>query len=667
MFPVNVSAIVRLSPWVCFACLAAAQDQPPLDLSSANLEDLMNLQVTTVSKRQQKLARTAAAVFVITAEDIRRSGATNLPDVLRMAPGVDVQQIDANAWAISIRGFNQRYSNKVLVMIDGRTVYTPTFSGVYWDQIDMPLDNIERIEVIRGPGSTIWGANAVNGVISILTKSAKATKGGLVQAGGGSEMAQGVVQYGGDIGASADFRVFGKGLSVGNSANADGSGAYDRWSRLHTGFRSDWDMTPNDSLTVEGDLFRNHEKQTEFQQLFPAPFLQLFGQPIDAAGGDVLARWDHRSDSGAETSLQAYYDSYRRDDISGPEVARTFDLDFQDHFTAGERNEIVWGLDYRVSDSGLSPGYWIGFNPPFRRDALYSGFLEDEIRIADSMWLTLGSKIEHNAYTGFEWEPGLRLVWNPPGTRHALWAAASKAIRQPSRVDAEISAAIPPLPIGNGVALGYLLQGNPSIKAETMYDYEAGYRREFSKDFSLDIATFLSFYRNVETVNAGTAEILPGLLTVVRQTFQYGNDAKAVDYGGEVSLNWKVSRGWRILPGYSYLHSTIRMNPGVNGDVTASVPVMFPENLLQLRSQISLARGLEFDQSLYYTARLPGSTIPADPRMDLRLSRRFGERTEASLVGQNLQRPRSMEYGNSWGILGTYVERSIYGQITWRF
>jgi len=664
---VKSRCVWRVLLWLASAWFAAAQDQPPVDLSSANLEDLMNLKVTSVSKRQQQLARTAAAVFVISAEDIRRSGATNLPDVLRMAPGVDVQQIDANAWAISVRGFNERYSNKVLVLIDGRTVYTPTFSGVYWDQIDMPLENIERIEVIRGPGSTVWGANAVNGVINILTKNSKATKGGLVKAGAGTDMAQSVAQYGGEIGGSANYRVFAKGLYTGNSQNQDGSAAYDRWSRMQAGFRSDWDLTAHDSLTVAGNLFSNGARQTQFQELLPAPFLTPYGQPVGATGGDVLSRWDHRSDSGTETSIQASYDWYRRSDLAGPEVERTFDVDFQNHVTAGSSHEVVWGLGYRVSDSGVAPGYWIGLKPAFQTEALYSAFLQDEIRLSDSVWLTLGSKIEHNSFTGFEWEPGVRLVWNPEGTRHAIWLAASKAIRQPSRVDAAVQFTTPALPIGNNILQGYVFSGNPQLKAETMFDYEAGYRRQFSKTVSLDLSTFLSFYRNLETADPGALEIIPGQSITVIQTIQYQNHAKAVDYGGEVSLDWKASRRWRIQPGYSYLHATIRNVPGTNGTPAANISQMFPQNILQIRSQVNLTRRMEFDQSLYYTARLPGSAIPGDPRLDVRLARRLGESTEVSVTGQNLVRPRSMEYGTSFGVLGTYAERSIYGQITWRF
>ncbi len=646
---------------------AAAQSQPPIDLSSANLEDLMNLKVTSVSKREQQLAQTAAAVFVITAEDIRRSGAANLPDVLRMAPGVDVQQIDANAWAISIRGFNQRYADKVLVLIDGRSVYTPTFSGVYWDQIDMPLENIERIEIIRGPGSTVWGANAVNGVINILTKNSKASKGGLLQAGAGTEMGQAVAQYGGEIGGSGDYRVFAKGMYTGNSPQIDGSPNYDHWGREQAGFRSDWDLSPRDSLIVEGSVFSNDGRRTQFEQLFSPVAVGVYGAAIDSSGEDILTRWDHQTRGGAETSVQASYTAYRHDDLGGPEVARTFDLDFQEHLTAGSGHDIVWGLGTRVSDSGLAPGYWIRMNPPFQIDTLFSAFLQDEIRLSDSLWLTLGTKLERNSFTGFEWEPGARLVWNPRGTRRAVWLAASKAIRQPSRLDAAVAFGTPPLPAGNSLLAAYQFSGNPRLKAETMFDYEAGYRSEVTRSLSLDIATFLSFYRNLESVDPGPATIIPGPSVTVIQTVQYQNHARALDYGGEISLDWKMSRRWRIQPGYSYLHATIWTAPGTGASPAASVTAMFPQNMLQVRSQVNFTRRLEFDQSLYYNMRLPGSSIPGDPRVDLRLARRFGESTEVSLVGQNLQRARSLEYGTTWGVLGACVARSIYGQITWRF
>jgi iron complex outermembrane receptor protein len=633
-----------------------------------DLEDLMNVKVTSVSKTEQSLAHTAAAVFVINQDDIRRSGATNIPDLLRMAPGVDVEQIDANAWAISIRGFNSRYSNKVLVLIDGRTVYTPSFSGVYWEQLDLPLEDIDRIEVIRGPGASVWGANAVNGVISIFTKSAKDTKGGLVVAGVGSETRTlDVLQYGGSIGPDETYRVYGKFFDVGNSAVADGSAADDHWLRMHGGFRSDWDVTDRDAVVVEGDLFDNQESQTRLPGFIPTPFEQPFNQGLDAAGGDVLGRWSHTLDDGSQTALQVYYDTYRRTDMGVPEVMRTFDLDFQHHFAAGARNDIVWGLGYRVDTSILSPGYFVALKPPSKTDSLFSAFFQDEIRLSDSLWLTVGSKVEHNDFTGFELEPSIRLAWSPGAGRNTIWAAASKADRQPARIDTGVDTVLYTLPISASAIEMFRLVGNPNIKDEELRDVELGYRSQFKKTLSLDVATFLSFYRNLEIMEPLPMVLIPGAPLIFEIPMQFANQAHAVDYGGEASLSWNLSSRWRISPGYSYLHARLQFNPGATGQLCDNIATDFPQNMLEIRSQINLSRRTRFDQTLYYTARLPNGTIPGHARMDVRLARQLGESTEASIVGQNLLRPRTMEYGNDYSVIGTELERSIYGQITWRF
>jgi iron complex outermembrane receptor protein len=648
--------------------VATAQEPPQIDLGKMDLEDLMNIKVTSVSKREQRLARTAAAVFVINQEEIRRSGATNIPDVLRLAPGVDVEQIDANAWAIGVRGFNSRYSNKVLVLIDGRTVYTPSFSGVFWEHLDMPLENIERIEVIRGPGATVWGANAVNGVISIFTKSSKDTKGGLVTAGGGSQVhGLGEVQYGGAAGNDGAYRVFGKYFDTGNSAMADGSAADDHWRRVHGGFRSDWDLSSRDSLMVQGDLFANEANQTRVSGYLPVAGEPIFNQSLDAAGGDVLARWNHTFDSGAQTSLQTYYDTYRRTDMGVPELLRSYDLDFQQHLVAGDRHDIVWGLGYRVSESAISPGYAVAFTPPLRTDNLYSGFLQDEIRLSDSLWFTLGGKLEHNAYTGLQTEPSARLAWSPSGGRYTLWAAASKALRQPARSDTALEVDAETLPVAPGVVEVVRLVGNPQTKNEELRDYELGYRSEFTKTLSFDVATFLSFYHHLQSVEYQPLVIVPGVPLEIEAPALFDNKAHAVTYGGEVSLRWNATSRWRISPGYSYLHATIRRDPDSHGTTVFFVSTGFPQNMAQIRSSLNLSRGVEFDQSVYYTARLPGGSIPGHARLDLRLSRRFGERTDISLVGQNLLRPRTMEYGDCEETVGTQVVRSVYGQIAWRF
>jgi len=648
--------------------MGQAQNTLPVDLSQMNLEDLMNITVTSVSKKEQPLSRTAAAVFVINQDDIRRSGATVIPDLLRMVPGVNVQQIDASAWAISIRGFNTRYSNKVLVLIDGRTVYTPSFSGVFWDHLNMPLEDIERIEVIRGPGATVWGANAVNGVISIITKSSKETTGGLVTAAGGSELhGLGELQYGGGAGKNASYRAFAKTFDIGNSAGANAP-ASDHWRRIHTGFRSDWDFTNRDSIMVQGNLFSNRENETVRPGFTPTPFDTFTNMPVDAAGGDVLARWNHSLSGGSQTSVQAYYDTYRRTEYEVPEVLRTFDLDFQHHLPLGNHHDLVWGLGYRLNTSGLSPGYAITLMPPSRTDNLFSGFVQDEIRLSNALSLTVGWKLEHNAYTGVENEPSVRIAWNPHGGRQTIWASVSKAIRQPARGDTDIQAPLATIPFGPNTLQVLRLFGNPNIEAETVRDYELGYRSELTRKLSLDVATFLSFYSKLQTSEPLPMMIIPGSPVQIFLPRTFGNNGRATNYGGEVSLNWNANTRWRISAGYSYLHATLHLDdPSGQGALTTKIATDFPQNTFQLRSLLNLSRTMEFDQSLYYTARLPGGTIPGHARLDLRLSKRLGESTELSLVGQNLLRPQTLGYGDSNALVGTQAVRSVYGKITWRF
>lgn len=653
---------------LCAVAIGAAQSHSQLDLGEMDVEELMNIKVTSVSKKEQSLAHAAAAVFVINQEDIRRSGATNIPDLLRMAPGVNVEQIDANAWAISIRGFNSRYSNKVLVLIDGRTVYTPSFSGVFWEHLDLPLEDIDRIEVIRGPGATVWGANAVNGVISIFTKSSKDTQGGLVSAGGGSHLnALGLVRYGGRAGKRGTYRVYGKYFSIGNSAMPDGSSATDHWTRASAGFRSDWTLSPHDSLTVQGDLFANQANQTRTNSFLGMLGDRIFTESLDAAGGNLLLRWNHDLAGGSHTSFQAYYDTYRRTDTGVPQTLKTFDLDFQHRLSSGDRHDIVWGVGYRTSNSALAPGYAIGFSPPSKTDKLYSGFLQDEFRASDSLWFTIGCKLEHNPYTGVEVEPSLRLAWSPPLGRQTIWAAASRAIRQPSRVDTALRTEVQRIPLSPDVVQVLRLYGNPGIEAEELWDYEVGYRSELTRTLSLDISTFLSVYHRLNTVEPQPLVVIAGSPTEFEIPLLFGNKGNAVTYGGEISLRWNASSRWRISQGYAYLHASLRRDPSSRS--LSDYPTLatgFPQNMFQLRSSIRLSPRTDFDQSLYYTARLPGGDVPGHARLDLRFARRVGEETELSIIGQNLLRARTTEYGNSVSIISSQSVRSVYVQITRR-
>jgi iron complex outermembrane receptor protein len=638
------------------------------DLTNASLEELLSLKVTSVSKTERSLSRTAASVFVITQEDIHRSGATNLPDLLRMVPGVNVFQINANTWAISIRGFNQRYSDKVLVMIDGRSVYTPAFSDVFWEQLSPPLENIERIEVVRGPGGSVWGANAVNGVINIITKSAKDTKGGLVSAMAGERSTSaGLLQYGADAGNDAAYRIFGQYFHAPNMPQPNGASGADGWSRSNAGFRTDWTPTNHDSVMFEGDLYANNEGEERVSGFTPTPFSQPFSQTFADAGGDLQGRWNHTLPDGSEMTLQTYYDQYRRTQYGVPDVLKLFDFDFQENVAPMGRHDLAWGLGYRVSENGLSPGYGLSFRPGFKTDSLFSAFVQDEIALTRCVWLTLGSKLEHNAFTGFEFEPSARIAW-APSARSTWWASASRAIRQPARGDTSIVSDIESMPIGPNMTEVVRLFGNPNVKAEELRDFEAGYRRQIGRKVSLDVGAFLSHYRHLETLEPQAPQTVPdGQFLEILQPFLYSNKGHARDYGGEASLNWTVNPRWKLTAGYALLHMNIALDPSSRDPWTAGQAKDTPRNSFEVQSYWTVSRRLSFDQSLHYDARMPGGDAASHARLDARLAWRLGESTELSLVGQNLLRERFQEFVDDNEILGTEVQRSAYLKFTWRF
>ena len=661
----------RLSALAGFFLLAGAGAQTtekPKDLTAMSLDDLLNVQVTSVSKKEQKLSSAAAAIFVITQEDIRRSGATNIPDVLRMAPGVQVAQINASTWAISIRGFNARYSDHVLVLIDGRTVYSSTFSGVFWDQQDVLLEDIERIEIIRGPGGTIWGANAVNGVINIITKSAKATKGGLISVGGGSEdQASESVRYGDKIGKSGSYRVFGKFSKRADLPFSDGRNGADGWSQLHGGFRSDWDLSARDSVTVSGDIYQNWESEAARTSLIASPVLQTFPQSFEATGGNVVARWKRAFAGGSETSLQMYYDQFQRTELGIPELNKTFDIDFEDHLTTSGRHDVVWGLGYRRASIALAPGLFIALDPPSRTEDLFSGFVQDEIRLTHSVSLTVGSKFEHNRFTGFEFQPSARIAW-AVNRHNAVWVAASRAIRQPTRNDTEVDAQLASFPVASNIVEVVRLEGNPSIHAEEVRDAEAGYRGQLSKTLSLDVTGFLSYYRNL--INPEPQPIVTTILPSglqIEAPLIYQNSADARGYGGEAYITWQPIRRWRISPGYSYLSMKTTLEPFSHVAASSDNSGDNPKHMFQVRSSLNLPRNFEFDSSLYYVTKLTQGSVPAHERLDCRLAWRPGEKIELSLVGQNLLGPRSLEFADANLFRETEPRRSIFGKITWRF
>ncbi len=667
------TAAVRLGCMLLVGLAAPSwlRGQTPVarDLSNASLEDLLNTEVTSVSKKEQRLSQTGAAVFVITQEDIRRSGSTNIPDLLRMVPGADVAQIDANKWAISLRGFNDRYADKVLVLIDGRSVYTPSFSGVYWDQQNVPLENIERIEVIRGPGGTVWGANAMNGVINIITKSAKATQGGLISATTGSqEVGRGIAQYGGPAGPRGTYRVFGEAFKIGTSERPGGGEAVDGWHVAHGGFRADWDVSPRDTVMVQGEIYRTGESQTFTTLIAKAlPLPATFNEQFSTGGADLLGRWNRTLASGASLSLQMYYDRSDRREQGGGDTLNTVDFDFQHHLAVGSRHDVVWGAGYRMVNDAVTPGYATTFVPLNQTTSLFSTFVQDEIRLTNSVWLTVGSKFEHNSYTGFEYEPSARLVWTP-GNRQAFWMSASRAIRQPDRVDAGLQSDVATFPLPGGAFGVVRLLGNRDIKAEQLRDYETGYRAQVTKRISLDVAAYASFYRRLLTNDPGTPFFTAGPAPLLISPLYFANEAHAFSYGIEVFANWNLTPRWRISPGYGGLHAEASADPG-SGDVTvAHVPGNAPAHQFQIRSFLNLTRRLDWDLSLFHTGELhDAQSTPNYTRLDSRLGWRIGERVELSIVGQNLLKGVHAEFHDQNGLSHILLERRAIAKITWRF
>ena len=657
---------------IVLACLTALASltpaQTPNDLTQVSLEDLMKIQVTSVAKKEQAVSKTGAAVFVITQEEIRRSGMSSIPELLRMVPGVEVAQIDANQWAISIRGFNFQYATKVLVLIDGRTVYTPLFSGVYWDQQDVPLEDIDRIEVIRGPGGTVWGANAVNGVINIITRKAQETQGGLLTAGTGSEQsADGLIQYGGTAGKSGAYRVFGRYFKIENSSLANGGQASDGWHASHAGFRSDWDLSRQDTLTVQGDLIGTSEGQTITTLLSnQLPDLHTFNDKVTLASGNLLGRWNHTFSNGSEASLQMYYDHDNRLDTGFVELLNTGDLDFQYHFQLGKRQDIVVGGGYRLTDQQFTDGYSTAFTHHQRRDQLLNSFLQDEITITPSLAFTIGSKLEHNSYTGYEYEPSAQVVWSP-GKHQTIWGSVSRAIRQPAwfDVDSRFDLTASPLPNG-GFALLQVIGGQLPSYAEKLLDFEAGYRAELTKRVSLDFTVFRSHYTDLQTMHPATPYFVltpapPHLIL----PYYWANLGSAHDYGAEFFAHWNVTKRWLISPGYSFLERNIKLGPA-NQDFMVGIGDS-PKHQAQVRSILSLPHHLEWDVSAYYVSQLSPAPVASYTRLDTRLGWHTERSLEFSVAAQNLLVPRHFEFFDAYQINPTYVQRSVFGRVTWRF
>jgi iron complex outermembrane receptor protein len=657
----------------CFFALAlpAWPQRNTRDLAGESLEDLMNIKVISVARTDTTIARTASAIFIITEKDIRNSGATNIPDLLRMVPGMDVAQIDANTWAISARGLNDRFSNELFVLVDGRSVYTPTFGGAYWDVLDLPLEDIARIEVIRGPGGSVWGENAVNGVINILTKKAAETQGNLA-VGGGGNLLQGfsTLQHGGKLGPATEYRIFAKYFNQVQMPGLMGERGADGWHVLRGGFRTDSALSANSTLTFQGDIYQGEEgSPTALLQSVTSPVLRDVELEVPISGGFLQSIWKRTYSARSDTTLQVSLDRYHRNDALN-ENRNTLSFDFQHHFSWNDRHNLVWGLDYNFSASHSTGVLSVSLSPPKLNLQIFSGFVQDEIRLkADRLYLTLGGKLEHNHYTSFNIMPSGRLAWTPD-IHSMLWIAISKADRTPAETDTAARVTFGGFPGADGIPVLEAIIGNPHFKNEVLKAYEAGYRTTILDRFTLDLASYYGDYSHQETTEPVTPffESTPGPLHLVLP-FTNENLSYGEAHGMEMSANWKVTDRWTVSPGYAFEQIHMHLKPqsqdtGSISDAQGSTPV----HSAQLRSHLALGNRTELDTNAYFVDRLSEGGVPSYTRLDTGLTWHWTDRLSSSLFGQDLLQDHHLEFvDDSGNTRSTLVKRNVYGKLTWQF
>jgi iron complex outermembrane recepter protein len=658
--------------FLCFFEVASVLGQspqtPPKDLTSASIEDLMNMEVSSVSKKEQAVSRTPAAIYVITEEDIRRSGMTSLPDLLRMVPGLEVAQINASNWAVSARGFNGRFANRLLVLIDGRSLYSPEFAGVFWQIEQVMLEDVDRIEVIRGPGATLWGANAVSGVINIITKKARDTQGGLAIAGGGMQKRGFTsVRYGASEGDRVDYRVYGSYFNRGDFQNSTGQGAGDSWYGTLGGFRSDWQLSSRDALTVEGDIYDDSTQGQTKLAAFAPPFASTPLTTTTFFGGDLNSRWTRTYSSKSDVSLQMYYDGFSRDDILINAFINIFNIDFQERLAAVSRHDFVWGAEYRFTGDSTSGSSIVSLNPPALQTHLGSAFVQDEITlIPGSLWFTPGIRYEQVPFSGSNVESSGQVLWSASETQ-SLWISAAQADRTPQRSERGLHDITAVFPGPGGSLTSVDLFGSPAATDQGTLDFEAGYRAQVTNTVSVDLATFYDHYGDLQTTEPGVPffSSVPVPHTVV--PLYYANGMHGKGYGGELSVGWKPTNRWKLDAGYSFLRQIFQLNPGSQSPNSLLAAGDDPRHQFQIRSQLNLPHRTEFDTSVYYVGRLVDQSVPAYARLDLRFGWRPYESLDLDVIGQNLLAPRQLEFLNNTGIVPTFDPRRVFARLTWRF
>ena len=635
-------------------------------LAQMPIEQLVNVEVVTINslfKKQTPLEQAPAAVAVVSSDDVRRLGIDEIPEALRLVPGMDVARIDSHEWAVSARGFDAQFANKLLILMDGRTVYGPAYGGVNWGMQDMMLEDLDRIEVIRGPGASLWGANAVNGVVNIISKSARDTQGLLVAATGGTEdQPEVAVRYGGQISSNAYYRVWGKYFNRDGMETSTGADAEDDWNSIQGGTRVDWEPSDESRFTLQGSYYNDFVHENQNVVVLTPPFDSNTNALNHDYGGNVLGRWTRDFSEVSSLTLQAYYEHFKQEQVGSSETRDTFDLQMQHRFPISSWNDIIWGLEYNLTSDDFPPNFFLTWVPPSRNDQVFSGFVQDEITLVPQEWsLTLGSKFERNDFTGFEVEPNVRLLWTPTDNQ-TVWTAVSRAVRTPSRYEtgARVNYSVFVLP-NSSLAINRLL-GNANAESEDLTAVELGYRIEPTKRLSFDLAGFYNQYDHLLRFVPG-ASFQQGPITIFPQSIENSGSAQTV--GTELSAQWKVLDNWRLAASYSFLHVDLHPNDrAFQGN---------PEQMFQARSYVDLTQDIEFNSAVYYVDRqvaeagLATATIPSYVRLDVGLVWRPTKSLELGIWGQNLLQDRHAEFPSLKSSVQTEIPREITGKITFKF
>jgi iron complex outermembrane receptor protein len=621
------AAFWGLSP----ALAAPAQELSLADINSLSIEQLANVEITSVSKSAQPLSDAAASVYVISHDDIIRSGATTLPEILRLAPNLQVAQISADSYAITARGFNGNAADKLLVLIDGRSVYTPLFGGVLWDEKDVLPEDIERIEVISGPGATLWGANAVNGVINIITKKAADTQGGVLDVGGGNREARGSLQYGGTLSDDLDYRVYGETSSLAHDRVSTGANAEDGMDKTQGGFRLDW--TPGaDTLTLQGDIYDGAENAT------PSLNTNIYG-------GNIQASWQHTLEDGSSLQVLSYYDATRRfAGAAGGYAFNTYDLEVQHDFSLNAANDIVWGVGGRIYQDLFKMNGAVQFLPPSRTTNLADIFAQDTISLTSSVKLVAGIKLEADPFSGLEPLPNLRLSWKV-NDKTLLWAAASRAVRAPTRFDVDLQDALAP-----GIVN---LTGDRNFEPETVTAYEIGAKMQPTSATAFSVSAFYNVYDNLRSVEIVQEATLPFLWT-------WGNLMKADGYGVEAWASYGATDWWRLKASLLLQHQDRSFKPLSSGLGGVSSAGDDPNHQVGLQSSMDLSDAITWDADVRWVGMLPDPKVPEYVELNTRLGWRVSDTLEIAVSGFNLLHAHHLEYEQAGATTGDEVDRSVF-------